>query len=188
MLIVGLGNPGLKYEATRHNLGFRSIDLLSKKLKIKLSIAWANAVFGQGNFDSAVVYLAKPMSFMNLSGASVAQLLKKFDLDATDLIIIHDDLDLALGQVKVKFGGGSGGHNGLNSIIDKLATQDFGRVRIGIGRPAGSKEAADYVLENFAKGDLIVVERAIAEAAEAALMVVKEGYEAAMNAFNSRLE
>ncbi|MDI6800139.1 MAG: aminoacyl-tRNA hydrolase [Actinomycetota bacterium] len=185
MLILGLGNPGLKYEASRHNLGFKVVDALSGKLGIKLSLSAANAVFGQGNLDSAVVYLAKPMTFMNLSGKSATGLLKKFELNPADLLVIHDDLDLPAGEVRVKFGGGAGGHNGLNSTIESLDSQDFGRVRIGIGRPPGRKEPADYVLEDFAKGDLVAIEMAVNEAAEAALVVVKEGYEAAMNRFNA---
>lgn len=185
MLILGLGNPGLRYEATRHNLGFKTVDLLSRKLDIKLSLSVSNAVFGQGNLDSAVVYLAKPMTFMNLSGKSASSLLKKFGLEPADLLVIHDDLDLPVGEVRVKFGGGAGGHNGLNSIIESLSSQDFGRVRIGIGRPPGRQEAADYVLEDFAKGDLVATEMAVNEAADAALMVVREGHEAAMNRFNA---
>ncbi len=188
MLIFGLGNPGLKYEATRHNVGFRTIDLLSQKLGVKLSLSAQDAVFGQGSLDSKTLYLAKPMTYMNLSGRAARMLMSKFSLDPADLLVIHDDLDLPLGDVRVKLGGSSAGHNGLKSIIETLGSQDFGRVRIGINRPPGRMDAADYVLEDFAKSELVPIEIALSEAAQAVIKVVEEGYEAAMNLFNSKTE
>ncbi len=145
-LIVGLGNPGAAYEHTRHNAGFDTVDRIAEEIGVRYWKTECGALTGKGVWHDITMILAKPQSFMNVSGRPVKQLLNVYDVSSDHLIIIHDELDIACGTIRVKFGGGHAGHNGLRSICDKLNTCDWYRVRIGIGRPPGRMNVADYVL------------------------------------------
>lgn len=181
-LIYGLGNPGAKYLLTRHNIGFMVADLLAREYAIVLKKKSSGMHAGVGRIDGVGVMLAKPVTYMNLSG----QPLRQLSFKSEDLIVIHDDLDIPFAQVRIKFGGGTGGHKGLGSIAAELGTKDFIRIRCGIGRPAGEQDPADYVLEPFPKAEMDVLSDEIARAAEAARACLKDGMEKAMNIFNRR--
>ncbi len=153
-LIVGLGNPGKKYQNHRHNVGFQVLDELARRERIRLWRRSCRARVGRGNLAGHSVVLAKPQTFMNRSGDAVAPLLRRYGCSPESLIVVHDDLDLSEGRIKLKQGGGHGGHKGLRSIIEKCGSPDFVRVRIGIGRPKGGEDPAEYVLRNFSsRGD-----------------------------------
>ncbi len=184
MLIVGLGNPGIEYEKTRHNVGFKVVEMLANTLGVSVCRKGYKSLWGKGKINNKDVFLAKPQTFVNLSGESVFALLKGLNIDPASLLIIHDDLDLPFGEVRVKKSGGSGGHNGLRSIINILGTGDFGRIRVGIGRPPGRQDPAVYVLKPFTKGQREEAEFAVKNASDAALAIVKDGYEVVMNEFN----
>ncbi len=184
MLVVGLGNPGIGYEETRHNVGFKVIETLADILEISIWEKSYRSLWGEGSVGDKKVFLAKPQTFVNLSGRSVSALLKGLNLDVSSLLVVHDDMDLPLGEIRVKRTGGSGGHNGLRSVIETLGTEDFGRIKVGIGRPPGRQDPTVYVLKSFAKAQKEEVEFAIGRAAEAVLSVIKDDYEVAMNEFN----
>lgn len=185
-LIVGLGNPGEKYAATRHNAGFMVVDRLAAGAGVAVEKKMFKSLVGYGQINGENVVLAKPHTFMNLSGEAVAALMNWFKLGTADLVIIYDDLDLPLGKVRIRPGGGSGGHKGMQSIIQVLGTKGFPRVRIGIGKPLEPCfEAADYVLSNFGPGEIKEVEEALNLAAEAVRCIVMDGVERAMNLYNS---
>jgi len=185
-IVVGLGNPGRKYERTRHNAGFMAVDELARAAGIDLSQEKCHALLGKGALGTEKVVLAEPQTFMNDSGRSVAALLKDSYASAADLIVLHDELDLAAGVVRVKTGGGHGGHNGLRSIIEYLGTADFVRVRIGIGRPVSCMDTADYVLSPFFAEEREAAAAAVVTAAEAARVIVSQGVTKAMNQFNQK--
>lgn len=183
-LVVGLGNPGLRYEKTRHNLGFMLIDRLAQKLQTQVRREECRALVGRGEFENQTIELVKPQTFMNLSGESVSCLVKKSDRALEKLIVISDDLALPFGKIRLRPKGTHGGQNGLRSIIDCLRTQDFIRLRIGIqpDHPIGS--ASSFVLENFSKSDLAEVENILEDSADAVFAVIKHGVEKAMAHFN----
>jgi PTH1 family peptidyl-tRNA hydrolase len=185
-IVVGLGNPGRKYERTRHNAGFMAIDELARAAGIDLSQEKCHALLGKGALGTEKVVLAEPQTYMNDSGRSVAALLKDSYASAADLIVLHDELDLAAGVVRVKTGGGHGGHNGLRSLIEYLGTADFVRVRIGIGRPVPGMDTADYVLSPFFAEEREAAAAAVVAAAEAARVIVSQGVTKAMNQFNQK--
>jgi PTH1 family peptidyl-tRNA hydrolase len=185
-IIVGLGNPGRKYERTRHNAGFLAVDELARTARIDLSLEKCHALLGKGALGTEKVVLAKPQTYMNDSGRSVAALLKDSYASAEDLVVLHDELDLAAGVVRVKTGGGHGGHNGLRSLIEYLGTADFIRIRIGIGRPVPGMDTADYVLSPFFAEERVAVSAAIVTAAEAAGVIVAQGVTKAMNQYNQK--
>jgi PTH1 family peptidyl-tRNA hydrolase len=185
-IIVGLGNPGRTYERTRHNAGFMALDELAGKLRVDSTQEKHNAVIGKARIDSEELLLVKPQTFMNDSGRAVAAVLRDAYKSVSDLIVLHDDLDLPLGSVRVKLGGGHGGHNGLRSIIEFLGSSDFIRVRIGISRPALNMDAADYVLSPFLAEERQVASEAIAKAAEAVTRIVVEGPARAMEIANQK--
>jgi PTH1 family peptidyl-tRNA hydrolase len=185
-IVVGLGNPGRKYERTRHNAGFMAVDELARAAGIALSQEKCHALLGKGAMGTEKVVLAEPQTYMNDSGRSVAALLKDSYASVADLIVLHDELDLAAGVVRVKTGGGHGGHNGLRSIIEYLGTADFVRVRIGIGRPVPGMDTADYVLSPFLAEEREAAAAATANAAEAARVIVSQGVTKAMNQFNQK--
>ena len=185
-IIIGLGNPGRKYERTRHNAGFMAVDELARSLSLDLAKEKAHALIGAGRLGAEQVVLAKPRTYMNESGKAAASLLREFYGSPGDLIVIHDELDLPLGAVRVKIGGGHGGHNGLRSIIEALGAGDFVRVRIGIGRPLPSEDAADYVLSPFLAEERNAAAEAAARAAEAVRVILAEGAAKAMNLFNQK--
>jgi len=187
-IIVGLGNPGPKYERTRHNMGFLALDEFVNRCRLKTGAvvkeadAWTTAVSVRGRR----ALLAKPTTFMNLSGQSVKGLLGLHRAGPVDLIVVHDDLDLPLGTVRVKKNGGDGGHNGVASVIAELGTEEFARLRLGIGRPPDRMDPAEYVLSPFLGEELETAAAELETAAEALLVMVREGVGRAMNTFNRR--
>ncbi len=183
-LIVGLGNPGDKYKSTRHNLGFLVIEHLSARLDIPLSRFKYQAQFGQGNLDGEKIVLAMPLTYMNRSGQAVKEMLIGLKLSPDDLLVIHDDLDLPLDTLRIRPQGGAGGHNGLASIISCLDTNQFARIRLGIGRPPLNMEAADYVLSPFARDEWETARQMAAKAAEAVICFIRQDIQAAMNKYN----
>ena len=164
-VIVGLGNPGPRYARTRHNLGFDVIDMLASRYHILLGSHEAEAQCGEGRLGSRSILLAKPQTYMNRSGRSVAGLVQRYLRAEDHLIVIHDDLDLALGKIKLKHRGGDAGHLGIRSIIEWLGTGEFTRVRMGIGRPADGTDIIDYVLAPFTAAEMETYETMVAEAA-----------------------
>jgi PTH1 family peptidyl-tRNA hydrolase len=175
-LIVGLGNPGQSYTRNRHNIGFRCLNHFARRQGIR--------------FDSGVV-LAKPQTFMNLSGMSISRLVKKYDVALSDLLVVHDDLDLPLGRIRLRGGGSSGGHKGISSIISSLGSQDFPRLRVGIGRPAATENPVEtgggvisYVLGDFTPEEAHIVAQVIPKVSQAIVCFLTEGISSAMNRYN----
>ena len=183
-LIVGLGNPGSEYARTRHNLGFMLVDVLAERLQTAIKREECRALIGRGTIDNATVELANPQTYMNLSGESVACLLQKEGRDIDRLIVISDDLALPFGTIRVRPRGTHGGQNGLRSIIDRLGTQEFKRLRIGIMPEHPVRDAKSFVLENFAKSDGETVEKILEAAADAVETIIRDGIDAAMQRFN----
>jgi peptidyl-tRNA hydrolase, PTH1 family len=183
-LIVGLGNPGLRYEKTRHNLGFMLIDKLAREIQTQVKREECRALIGRGLIENQTVELAKPQTFMNLSGESVSCLLKKSDRSVEKMIVVSDDLALPFGKIRLRPKGSDGGQNGLKSIINCLNTQDFIRLRIGIQPEHQISDNRNFVLENFSKADFAEVEKILEQSADAIRAVVKDGVEKAMAQFN----
>jgi len=185
-LIVGLGNPGDKYAHTRHNAGFDTVDAIASEIGVRYWKSECGAFTGKGSYRGEELVLAKPQSFMNTSGGPVKQLMTTYKVPADRLIVIHDELDIEPGTVRVKFGGGHAGHNGLRSICDKTLTRDWFRVRIGIGRPPGRMDVADYVLSLPKKEDAEAFEHAVVRGAEATLCLVQNGLEKTQQEYNGK--
>lgn len=186
-LIVGLGNPGIEYQFTLHNFGFLAVDRIAQRHGAHISNRRCRATTGKAVISSSEVLLAKPETYMNLSGLSVRELVSEYEIDAAkDLIVIYDDLDLPFGMLRVRAKGGAGGHHGMESIIGALDTQDFTRVRLGISpeRPIG--DGAQYVLSQFKKAQYPVVDDVLDSAASAVETILAEGPNAAMNKFNRK--
>jgi len=184
-LIVGLGNPGQKYRGTRHNLGFRLVDLLAGQAGIGLERQKHQALIGRGRICGREVLLAKPQTYMNLSGACAADLLRYWRLTPQDLIVAHDDLDLETGRLKLVAGGGSGGHKGIASIADRLGDPDFIRLKLGIGRPPDPRmDPADFVLSRFEPQEAEEVEAALARGVLALKTLLSEDIEKAQSLYN----
>lgn len=185
MLIVGLGNPGPRYQWTRHNAGFMVLDRLSEFSGISLSRKKFSGFYGEGAWLEKQLFLLKPQTFMNLSGRSVAEAMRFNNVSLKHLVVIHDDLDIPFGTVKLKDGGGHGGHNGLRSLISELGGGGFIRIRIGIGRPKFG-DAADYVLSNFEKNELSRLPRLLEGILDVLSVYIKEGIGKAMTCYNSK--
>ena len=183
-LIIGLGNPGKSYANNRHNVGFRCINRLAKLHGISIKPRQCQAQSGIGRIASKQVLLVKPKTFMNLSGKSVKSLVRRYKATLNDIVVIHDDLDLPLGKIRLYHNGGSGGHKGVESITDELDSRDFLRIRIGIGRPPEDENQVDYVLSDFRPNEKPVVERAVDIVGQAILCLLTEGIEVTMNRFN----
>jgi peptidyl-tRNA hydrolase, PTH1 family len=185
-LVVGLGNPGPDYAETRHNVGFRVVELLAARAGGgRFSRHRTNADVLEGRLAGRRVVLAKPRTYMNVSGGPVAGLAKYFSVPVEDLVVVHDDLDLGFGVVRLKRGGGEGGHNGLRSISSAVGTKDYLRVRFGIGRPPGRQDPADFVLKRFSGSEKKELEFAVDLAADAAEALLADGLEAAQNKFHA---
>ncbi|MEV6134910.1 aminoacyl-tRNA hydrolase [Nocardia sp. NPDC051990] len=181
-LVVGLGNPGPEYERTRHNIGFLVADVLAQRVGGRFAVhKKSGADLLQARLDGRQVLIAKPRSFMNLSGRPVAALAKFFSVPPTEVIVVHDELDLPFGQVRLKRGGGEGGHNGLRSVSSALTTKDYLRARIGIGRPPGRQDPADYVLKPFSSVERKEVPVIVEQAADAVELLLRVGLEPAQN-------
>ncbi|MHA6780262.1 aminoacyl-tRNA hydrolase [Pseudonocardia saturnea] len=185
-LVVGLGNPGPEYAETRHNVGFRVVDLLATRAGGgRFSKHRSNADVLEGRLAGRRVVLAKPRTYMNVSGGPVANLAKYFSVPVEDIVVVHDELDLGFGVVRLKRGGGEGGHNGLRSITSSIGTREYLRVRFGIGRPPGRQDPADYVLKRFSGAEAKELEFAVDLAADAAEALLLDGLEPAQNRFHA---
>ncbi len=187
--MVGLGNPGPGYAGNRHNVGAMVLDVLASRAGVRLSAgkgARARAVSGEGRLAGRRVVLARPTTFMNESGGPVRGLLDYHHLPATDLVVVHDELDIAFASVRLKRGGGEGGHNGLRSITRSTGTKDYLRVRVGIGRPPGRQDPADFVLKDFSATERKELDLLLVEAADATEALLARGLEAAQNEVHPR--
>ena len=185
-LIVGLGNPGAKYEGTRHNVGFATLDLLAKRHGVTFDAAPRGIEALGGRWRAADAVLAKPLTFMNHSGAAIVGLLQFYKIETADLLVIVDEVQLDTGRIRIRPSGSAGGHNGLKSVIASLGTIEFSRLRIGVGRGDSRRDLADHVLARFESDERPVIEEAVARAADAAEAFVAEGVVAAMNTFNRK--
>lgn len=185
-IVVGLGNPGKKYERTRHNAGYLALDEFARSMRADIAQEKYHAHVGRTSLNAQDVILVKPDTYMNESGRSVSAVLRDTYSTASDLIVVHDELDLVLGSVRVKIGGGHGGHNGLRSIIEHLGSADFIRVRIGIGRPVPGMTSADYVLSSFLAEERKELAGIILKSAEAIGTIIRQGPTQAMNLFNHK--
>lgn len=183
-LIVGLGNPGEEYENTRHNLGFRVINELASRLGLKSLKAKHQSFIGEGVIAGHKVLLAQPQTFMNNSGAAVRGLLSWYKIDLKKLIVVYDDVDLEVGQIRVREQGSAGGHHGLESVIANVGATEFARIRIGIGRESLTGDVTEYVLQNIPAAQREPLETAIVTAADAVVSIITDGLAAAMNQFN----
>jgi peptidyl-tRNA hydrolase, PTH1 family len=187
-LVVGLGNPGRGYASSRHNVGFRCVDEFARLSRISFSRRQGQALLAGGQVEGVPVLVAKPQTYMNLSGQSVAHLVHYYKVPDQDLLLVYDDLDLPVGKIRIRPGGGTGGHHGMQSIVTLLGRQDFPRLRVGIGRPApGSTDQsaiAGFVLGEFSPAERTLMEQVYRRAAEAIHTFVVEGLQAAMNRYN----
>lgn len=186
-LIIGLGNPGREYRDTRHNIGFMVIDRLCSVLGVSINKVQSKALMTVGLVEGQKVILAKPQTFMNLSGQSVNGLIRFYKVPIEHLIVAHDDLDLPLGTLRLRPGGGSAGQKGVASIIQQLGTQNFARLRLGIGRPPGQMDPSSYVLQKFVSGEQEMLAMVLDHAVEAVRSFVRDGLDRAMNQFNGNL-
>lgn len=183
-LIVGLGNPGLEYSATRHNLGFLCLDRLATKHRLRFTGKRGKSVLARGTISGHDVALAKPQTYMNLSGESVRDLLRLYKMPTSALLVVYDDVDLPTGTVRIRERGGPGTHNGMRSIVDEIGTTDFARLRIGVGMPTNGEKLADYVLGLPLPEERVVLDEALDRGVEAIETVTRRGIGAAMNQFN----
>ena len=182
-VITGLGNPGEKYAYTRHNIGFMIISELAERFKVNSSYKFDGLV-GDFFLGGEKIILFQPMKYMNKSGKPIYKLLDYFQIEAEDLLVIHDDLDLDLGKMKLKQSGGSGGHNGIKSIINNLGTDEFKRLKVGIGRPPENVPVPDFVLTTFQREEKDISKRVVQDAASAVELMLKEDIMKAMNKYN----
>jgi peptidyl-tRNA hydrolase, PTH1 family len=182
--VVGLGNPGRKYEGTRHNVGFDVLDVLAARHRLEWESAPADAVIAK--WRAASVLVAKPLTFMNLSGQAIGELLRFYKIDLPDLLVVLDDTSLDLGRLRARPSGSAGGHNGLKSIISTFGTEEFARLRVGVGRGDARRDLADHVLAKFDPDERSEVAEAVGRAADAAELFVAEGIVAVMNRFNRK--
>jgi peptidyl-tRNA hydrolase, PTH1 family len=186
MLVVGLGNPGTEYAGTRHNVGEEVVAMLSHRYNARLKLGKERAFCDEVRIGDKRVALAFPQTFMNLSGESVRLLVKRYGIETpASLLVVHDELDIPTGRVKLKFGGGTAGHNGLKSIQAHLSSNEFARLRIGIGRPPGQQDVADYVLKRPGKAERTELDIAIQQGVDAVELVLAVGFEKAMTMVNA---
>lgn len=183
-VIAGLGNPGSKYEKTRHNVGFQVIDCLAEKYHIEMNQKKHKAICGVGMIEGQKVLLVKPQTYMNLSGESIREALDFYKVDEEEFLVIYDDISLQPGQLRIRKKGSAGGHNGIKNIIQHLGVQVFSRIKVGVGEKPQGYDLADYVLGNFSKEDEVIMKEAYERAAQAAVEILCEGVDKAMNKFN----
>ena len=184
-IIVGLGNPSAQYAGTRHNVGFEVIDILADRFDIATDYIKHKAVCGKGTIEGNKVLLAKPVTYMNLSGDSVRQLVSYYKIDIpTELIVVYDDINLPPGKIRIRRSGSAGGHNGMKSIISDLSTDEFMRVRIGVGDKPKGHDLAGYVLGQFSKDEQEIMDMAFIDAANSVISIMNDGIDAAMNKYN----
>ena len=184
LVVVGLGNPGTRYSSTRHNVGFRFIDLMAKKSEIRLNDRRAKAVLGQGRIAGHEVVLAKPRTFMNNSGEGVEYLLARFGGRPSELLVVYDEMALPTGRIRLRASGSHAGHNGIRSIISAVQTDGFPRLRIGVGQPSNSGESVPHVLGKFSKEEEPLIAQAVQDAVSAVHCMLEESIDVAMNRFN----
>jgi len=188
-IIVGLGNPGRQYAHTRHNVGFDTVDILADRYNINVDGKKHKALYGKGFIENQKVILAKPRTFMNLSGESVRELIDFYKIDEKEeLIVIYDDISLEPGQLRLRTKGSAGGHNGIKSLISHLGGQEFKRVKVGVGEKPRGYDLADYVLSRFSKSERELVEEALERAADSVIKMITGSMEAAMNEYNKKVE
>lgn len=188
-LIVGLGNPGIEYQFTPHNIGFLAVDRIADQCGVKIGNRHCRALTGRARLEGHEVVLAKPETYMNLSGVAVRELVTEYEADPTsDVIVIYDELDLPFGSIRVRPRGRSAGHNGIKSIISALGTEEFTRIRLGISPEHKISSGKDYVLSQFRKVQIPIVDEALDTAAEAVRMILTQGLSVAMNRFNRKKE
>lgn len=188
-IIAGLGNPGRQYSRTRHNVGFDTIDILADRYHINVDARKHKALYGKGTIEGRKVILAKPQTFMNLSGESIRELIDYYKADEEEeLIVIYDDISLEPGQLRLRTKGSAGGHNGIKNVIQHLGTQVFKRVKVGIGEKPRGYDLADYVLSRFSKEEREFVEDAMERAADAVVKMLEGNIDAAMNEYNKKVE
>jgi PTH1 family peptidyl-tRNA hydrolase len=185
-VVVGLGNPGPAYAQTRHNIGFMTVDLLACRFGLTARRSRIDAAIAEGDIAGMPVLVVKPLTYMNRSGGPVGDIVRADGIQCKDMVVIHDDIDLAYERLKIKEKGGDGGHNGLRSLIDALGTEAFVRVRMGVGRPEAGIGAADYVLGEFDARQRTTLEPFLSRAVEAAVAILCEGAKEAMNLFNRK--
>ena len=186
-IIAGLGNPGKQYEMTRHNIGFHTVDYIADKHNIKMKKLKFKAVYGEGNIAGEKVYLVKPQTYMNLRGEAIADMAKFYKIPPEKIIVINDDISLDTGRIRVRAKGSAGGHNGLKSIIYQLQSDNFPRVKMGVGAPKHEDyDLADFVLGRFTKDEIPVMEDAIIKAEGAICEMIQNGVSSAMNKFNAK--
>jgi peptidyl-tRNA hydrolase, PTH1 family len=184
-LVVGLGNPGPRYERTRHNVGARVVERLAEPLGTRLrKVRFLPIEAGEGRVDDVPVLLARPQTFMNVSGPPVASLAKRRRIDSGRVVVCHDEIDLRLGSVKVKLGGSTAGHRGVESLVAAFRSPDFYRVRLGVGRPPGRRDAADHVLDRFARAEEEEAGLLVEEGADAVLTLIRDGLTVAQDRHN----
>lgn len=183
-LIVGLGNPEEKYSNTRHNMGFDVINELSKSTDIKVSKSKFDAFYGMGEINSKKVILVKPQTFMNASGDSIIKFKKFYKISNKNIIVIYDDIDLNIGDIRLKAKGGPGTHNGMKSVVENLNTEEFIRVRVGIGTPKYKDDMINYVLEQIPKREREILDKSIIKAKDSIIEILENGIDRAMNKFN----
>lgn len=187
-LLIGLGNPGREYKDTRHNIGFMLMDHIAVRLDARGMKLQSKAIVISALYEERKIILAKPQTYMNLSGQSVQGLLHFYKIPFENLLVAHDDLDLPFGAIRIRPTGGPGGQRGMASTIENLGTKDFPRLRLGIGRPPGRMDAKDYVLQDFSKDDMKLLPEVLSRGADAALTFVTHGLNKAMNQFNGTVE
>ena len=182
-LIVGLGNPGKKYEHTRHNMGFDTVDLFAEQARIDIDKEAFKGLVGRGKVLDEDIYILKPQTFMNLSGESVREIVNYFKIELEDIIVVYDDMALPVGKIRLRASGSSGGHKGMQNIIDHLHSEDIKRIRIGIGESI--YDTIDYVLSKPLKEEMPLVEESISKASDALKEILKKGFERAMSLYNN---
>ena len=185
LLLVGLGNPTPDSEHNRHNIGFKIIDSINKKFGLSKQKPKFKGLLTTGNINNQKVYAIKPLTFMNNSGICIRELIEYFKIDAEEVIVFHDDLDVEFGKIKVKVGGSSAGHNGVASI-DKFIGKDYSRVRIGVGKPKGSMEIADYVLQNFDEDELLGIEKISKDITDSISMLIEKKLDLFSSTINNK--
>lgn len=186
-LVVGLGNPGKKYTGTRHNIGFMVADDVAKRLEVSVVKKKFSSLFGIGKLEEDDLLIVEPQTYMNLSGEAVSSFVSYYKVAIGDMLIIHDDIDMPLGKMKFVFDSGAGGHNGVTSIIEQLGTKEFWRLKIGVGRPIGEMDPADYVLQKVSSAEKKLYEKIVDESSSAVIDFFKIGPDKAMMKYNGTL-
>ncbi len=185
ILFLGLGNPGKRYQKSRHNLGFCVLHSLAKRLKVDIKTKRYKSFMGRGRIGKKRIVLAQPLTFMNNSGVAAASLVRGLKISLKNLVVVCDDIDLPVGKIRIRKKGSSGGHKGLESIIQYLKSNEFPRLRLGIGKPPQEMDPKEYVLKNFTKEENLLVKKAIDKARDALILLVKDGIVPAMNKYNA---